>query len=243
MTTLIVHAHDESTACLSKIYEGIEDKIVIDGFIEESVLEDLIDRCSVVIMLGHGTPCGLIGHGGGCVIHSGLVPALQRKGKDKCIFIWCYAQRFVSEYKLEGLCSGMFISEVGEAAANEIIATQDQVDRSNNYFAELLGSMLSKGASFDECFQYVKAHYGQLALTCEVAAFNHKRWYYYDGRDDIGPTKTVFHRHTIEPSQEPHTLSNAIRCDRCETITSSYYCCRCCNWDICKECFTGTVAS
>jgi hypothetical protein len=243
MTTLIVHVHDESTVFLKKIYEGIEDKIVIDGYVAESELEGLIDQCSTIILLGHGAPCGLIGFEGGFVINSSLVPALQRKGKDKCIFIWCFAQSFVSQYKLEGLCSGMFISEIGEADANEITATQDQIDKSNNYFAELLGSQLSAGASFGDCFQFVKTHYGQLALKCKVAAFNHKRWYYYDGRADVGPTKTAFHHHVIEPSEGPRTLSSAVCCNLCEKATSSHYCCPRCKWDICKECFCGSGSS
>ena len=63
MKTLIIHPDDPSTDCLSKIYAPLTNKTVIRGGISKSVLPKLIEFHDRVLMLGHGSPYGLLNPG------------------------------------------------------------------------------------------------------------------------------------------------------------------------------------
>jgi hypothetical protein len=92
------------------------------------------------------------------------------------MFIWCNADKFVNRYELNGLYSGMFISEVGEAYSCGLPGTsQEVVDESNNTFAELLGSVINK--PLNEAYQYTKYYYERLAEVNTIAEYNAQRLY------------------------------------------------------------------
>lgn len=78
----------------------------------------LIESHDRVLMLGHGSPWGLLSTGqfpdaGLFIIDESMVLPLQNKTNS--VFIWCNADQFVQRHGLSGLNSGMFISEVLEA--------------------------------------------------------------------------------------------------------------------------------
>ena len=62
MKTLVIHPKDRTTEVLSKIYENHKEDwtIVTDYNISESKLKKLIKKHDRIIMLGHGTPMGLL---------------------------------------------------------------------------------------------------------------------------------------------------------------------------------------
>jgi hypothetical protein len=140
---------------------------------------DMIDEHDQVIMLGHGTPGGLLNVSG---FRSGMyiVDALVSEAlaaKDNSIFIWCNADQFVNRYKLKGMYSGMFISEVAEASYFKIYTDQNTVDRSNDMFAQLLGERLLVSDAMDEIHTSVGHQYRLLAETNDIARYNSDRWY------------------------------------------------------------------
>lgn len=118
MKTLIIHPKDPTTTFLSRIYARLKDKTIIKGGVSKSKIRDLIEVHDRVLLLGHGSPYGLLSQGqffeaGLYIVDVSMVPVL--KEKSNCMYIWCYADQFVHRHGLSGLCTGMFISELGEA--------------------------------------------------------------------------------------------------------------------------------
>ncbi len=130
MKTLVIHPSDETTDFLQEIYRD-KDWTISRGAESAFTLQGLIRDHERIIMLGHGTPQGLLGKTG-FVIDGGFVSALRTK---ECVCIWCNADQFVMTHGLKGLYTGMIISEVEEAKYLHIDATQEEVTNSNNRFA------------------------------------------------------------------------------------------------------------
>src|SRR5664280_434259 len=119
MKTLIIHPEDSTTDFLSQIYSSLANKTVVKGGISKSELRKLIESHDRVLMLGHGSPYGLINTGqfpdaGLFIIDDSM--ALTLKNKRDNVYIWCNADQFVRKHRLTGLNSGMFISEGMEAS-------------------------------------------------------------------------------------------------------------------------------
>jgi len=118
MRHLIIHPKDTSTDFLKPIYASIHDKTIINGGVRKNELRKLIKNHDRVIMLGHGTPIGLLAvnqflDAGSYIVDSSFSDLLSAKKEN--IFIWCYADQFVKRNGLIGFFSGMFISEFGES--------------------------------------------------------------------------------------------------------------------------------
>lgn len=113
MSTLILHPADKTTDFLKPIYSSISNKTVIWGGICKTQLRKLIENHDRVIMLGHGSPWGLLSVGqfplaGSYIIDYSMVELLSKKTHN--IFIWCHADQFVQRHGLHGFSSGMFVS-------------------------------------------------------------------------------------------------------------------------------------
>ena len=124
---LIVHPKEPTTQFLSHIYAPLQNKTVIDGGVTKSELRELIEIHDRVIMLGHGSPNGLMSVGqfpgaGFHIVDESMVELLKNKTNN--INIWCHADQFVQKHGLSGLCSGMFVSEIEE----EICYGFDDID-------------------------------------------------------------------------------------------------------------------
>lgn len=178
--TLIIHPEDPSTEFLTAIYENIQDKTVVTGGLYPHEIRDLIIDHDRVIMLGHGTPRGLMSVGrfpesGGYVINESHSRFLAQKENN--LYVWCYASSFVKAQKLKGFASGMFISEVMEAYACGLhIPTRKEVEDQNNFFCELVGKVVDRPAK--AIYDFVTEEYGELALYNQVADYNHKRLFF-----------------------------------------------------------------
>jgi hypothetical protein len=175
--TLIIHPEDRSTHFLSPIYANISNVTILRSGTKEQVNEE-ITKHDRIMMMGHGSPWGLFSVGrfigsNGYVIDHDTVELLRNKQN---VFIWCNADKFVNKHQLEGLYSGMFISEVGEAIYCGLPGTaQEVVDESNNTFANLLGSVINK--PLNEAYEYTKHYYDILAEVNPVALYNTNRLY------------------------------------------------------------------
>ena len=132
--TLVIHPKDKTTDCLSVIYAGKDWTVITDDVSWEEIEKQLLihDR---IIMLGHGTPIGLIGHGR-YIIDKKAVPFLINK---VCVFVWCNADYFVRAHKLKGLYTGMIISEVDEAIYCGVTDfTIKDIEESNEIFSDAI---------------------------------------------------------------------------------------------------------
>jgi hypothetical protein len=179
MSTLIIHPKDKTTDFLKPIYAPIHNKNVITGGINKTKLKKLIEIHDRIIMLGHGTPWGLLSVGqfpksGNYIIDYSIVELLSNM-KDN-IFIWCNADQFVIKNQLKGFYSGMFISELEEGFYyNFWDVEQKTIDDSNNRFAEIVSNYINE--SLDVLYENVIQEYGVLAETNLIAEFNLERLY------------------------------------------------------------------
>lgn len=177
MSTLIVHPKDPSTNFLKPIYEPIQDKTVITDGISKQKLRTLIEVHDKIIMLGHGSPYGLLSVGqfpkvGNYVIDWSMVDLLSVKKEN--IFIWCHADQFVKRNGLNGFYSGMFISEVSEAFSwGYFVANRNLIDESNERFASIVSKHIHQ--PLDELYENVIQEYGALGQSNQIAKFNMER--------------------------------------------------------------------
>lgn len=109
----------------------------------------------------------------------GSSTAKYLKEKENNIFIWCNADKYVLPNGLKGFFTGMFISEVSEAMYCGVkTATQDEVDESNNTFAEIMGQAISEELPTKQLHERVVAEYWKCAEHNQVARYNWERLYY-----------------------------------------------------------------
>ena len=181
MKTLVIHPDDRSTDFLKPIYTNIPDATVVTGGITLDEVDNLIRKHDRIIMLGHGSPSGLFAVGQfnseddyvSHVIDEITVSLLRDKIN---IAVWCNADQFMNKHNLNGLYSGMFISEVSEASYCGLPGIpQSTVNESNKAFAKWLGEVINQ--PLHEAFDYVKGNYIKLAGNNTVANYNAQRLY------------------------------------------------------------------
>ena len=128
-------------------------------------------------MLGHGSHYGLLSRGqfpdaGLYIVEDFMVSLL--KDKSNSIYIWCHADQFVQRNGLAGLCTGMFISELGEA---HYLGFEDidknLIDQSNERFSWIISQYINQ--PIEILYQKLLNEYGLLARTNIIAGFNHER--------------------------------------------------------------------
>lgn len=181
MKTLVIHPHDPTTDFLRPVYEHVPGKTVITGGVTREELSELIDCHERIMMLGHGSPAGLLSVGqfpgaGFFIVDHRLVPVLEKK--KNCVFIFCNADHFVEYYELDGFYSGMFISEVREAEMMGLSGiSQAMVDQSNAWFSLTAGRYINEADPESIC-ENVRREYGILTTTNPVAGYNHKRLFF-----------------------------------------------------------------
>jgi hypothetical protein len=180
MKNLIIHPEDTTTDFLSQIYAPLVNKTVVKGGIAKSELQALIESHDRILMLGHGSPYGLLNPGqfpdAGLFVIDGSM-TLSLKNRSNCIFIWCFADQFLGRYGLSGLCSGMFISEASEAGYYGFnIKDGDLIDQSNERFSWIISKYLNE--PIEILYQKLLHEYGLLARTNPIARFNLERLYF-----------------------------------------------------------------
>lgn len=175
MQTLIIHPQDKTTYFLKAVYSKLVSyTLIISG--SKNDVNRAILKHDRIFMLGHGTPYGLCSVGqfeDEYVVDESTVKLLRNK---KCIFIWCNADKFVAKHDLNGLFSGMFVSEVVEARLVGLPqVTQEVVDESNNFFAKVLGEGIERG--FYHAYHKMMNMYKLLSVNNSVAKYNVERLY------------------------------------------------------------------
>ena len=170
--TLVIHCEDRSTDMLSQIYKGRGWDVLRNGNIDENELRDLLNYHDRIIMLGHGTPSGLINkQGSGFVINRDYADILREKDTYA---IWCYSYEFA---KSIGIKPGYFWtsnipSEVGEEIAALGHAPLDKQEMLDNitYWAKLCAESIDmppreaikyikeRYTGTDDCSEYIRNH-------------------------------------------------------------------------------------
>lgn len=167
MKTLVIHPDDRSTDFLKVIYEGKGYDVVTDRGIGIRLLIEMVHNHDRIMMMGHGSPYGLLGMSN---IFMNPVFIDEIRQKD-CVCIWCNADMYVEREGIKGFYTGMFISEVGEAGYFRIDTTQEKIDYSNNLFVEKLREVIDSPNVLTE----IKSSY---IGDCPVINYNNERLYY-----------------------------------------------------------------
>lgn len=173
MKTLVIHPQDNTTKVLHIIYKDKKDWTIINHNTSTSKLRKLIKEHDRIIMMGHGTPHGLLGYNR-FVIDSSFVQLLREK--KQCVHIWCNADQFIKKYNLKGFTTGMIISEQQEADFCNVIATSEEIDYSITLFAESIKNSIE--LSSEEMCKKVITDYNSENNT-DVMKFNRDRIYFF----------------------------------------------------------------
>ena len=176
---IVIHANDLTTKVLSLLYEERKDcSLHIDESCTNSQVIHAVMDADNVMMLGHGNRFGLFstpdknGQYRRHLVDSGHVQFLRGKS---CIGIWCYANEFAKQYRLQGLYSGMIISEVHEAEENNIPATKEEIDAEMEKCVIRLRYWIEMGE-----LQNVPARMLELDDShSPLTEFNYKNLYFY----------------------------------------------------------------
>lgn len=176
MKTLVIHPNDRSTDFLKPIYANLKNTNIITGCISKKEVSKQIALHERIILLGHGTPDGLLNVGqfdcqDDFIVDDSDARALKNK-KDN-LYIWCHADQYVKKHKLNGLYSGMFVSELLEALLYNLPEDENLISISNNRFSEILGAAMNQ--PLYKTYEMLKNEYFKLTLNNSIAKYNYER--------------------------------------------------------------------
>lgn len=150
-SVLVIHPDDPSTEPLKKVYEGTNWMVINSPFASQEYIEHEVKQHENIIIMGHGTPFGLLNPmGGGYLVDSRMVNSL--KGKN-VIGIWCNANKFFEKFGLDGYSTGMVISEVSEASAFCYTITEEENKRQFDEFCEAAKNAVRANMRDDEAIK------------------------------------------------------------------------------------------
>ena len=116
---LVIHPEDSSTDMLQAVYFDKGYDVIRDPSISNEELVEQIRSHDKIIMLGHGTPDGLLAfdrknYGIRYLINDSHAELLRSK---ETYSMWCYSDMYFRRNGMKGFHSGMIISERAEACA------------------------------------------------------------------------------------------------------------------------------
>lgn len=177
MKTLVIHPNDRSTDFLKIIYEDKDYDVLTDfrnclSIGGKQRLLKTIEQYDRIIMMGHGTPSGLLnvfdGRFMGYVIDDMFAKVLAKK---ETISIWCNSDRYFVRNKIKGFHTGMIISEVREAAyvLGETPLDKEQTLNNMIAFSTIVRDCIEKTPN--EMKDYILEHYN---FKDKVTQYNRK---------------------------------------------------------------------
>lgn len=168
--TLVIHPSDRSTDFLKLIYKDKGYDVINDRNIVSDIVLKAIENHDRIIMLGHGTPHGLmytpINHSYGKLLAS-----------KETITIWCNSDMYALRHGLKGFHTGMIISEVGEAQYVLGCTPLDAKETLENMerFAKAVGECIEESPR--DMQKYILEHYTGDDM---VTQFNRSRIMVFD---------------------------------------------------------------
>lgn len=164
---LVIHPYDESTQFLDIIYKDKPYDVITNTTISKEVLKEIMKGYDKIIMLGHGTPSGLINSTwNGLFIDTTFEDIFREK---ETISIWCNSDRYFKPRNLKGFHTGMIISEVGEenVVLGHAPLNEEEIWENMVLFSKVVGECIEKTPK--EMQKYILKHYNG---TDEVSQFN-----------------------------------------------------------------------
>jgi hypothetical protein len=173
---------------LGKVYEGFENVKLFNSVEQHDEMVAAIaaaPREEPILLLGHGSPCGLYDMRAFDMMVTG-VDAELLKDRPNLIGIWCYASSYAAKHGLKGFFSGMFISEGGEAEVVGVDATEEEANAHAWDFAQRLGDLLRQGLPLEDV---AKELMDPKHITSELTHYNYTRLTYRPTGTEVLPTE------------------------------------------------------
>lgn len=167
---LVIHPDDRSTDFLKLIYKDKDYDVINDPRLSKDFIKEQIKKHDKIIMMGHGTPGGLMNTTlGGYLIDDSFAPLLKEK---ESISIWCNSDGFFKRFGIKGFHTGMVISETYEAEyiLGRCPFTKREMLDNMEYFATVVGKCIDKSPL--EMQEYILDNY---VGEDEVTKFNRSR--------------------------------------------------------------------
>lgn len=168
---LVIHPDDRSTDFLKLIYDGKGyDVINFKDAFKGDALKNHPDECrefvreqirlhDKIIMLGHGTPNGLLNpRVGGYIVDDSFADMLRDK---EVVSIWCYSDMFFKRNNIfnKQFHTGMIISEVLEQLLmlERVYLDYNQQLENMELFGKVVGECIEE--SPEKMKEYILSHY------------------------------------------------------------------------------------
>lgn len=164
---LVIHPDDRSTDFLKLIYDGkgydvvnfsIEELKCHPGWCKDYAME-MIEKHDKIILLGHGTPGGLLNpRVGGYIVDDSFADILKEK---EVVSIWCYSDMFFKGNNIfnNQLHTGMIISEVLEQlmVLGRVYLNYEEQLKNMELFGKVVGECIEK--SPEEMKEHILKYY------------------------------------------------------------------------------------
>ncbi len=179
------------TATFSKLYEGLEDLILLYNPTREEVDKVLNEKPNEKLMLfGHGDSRGLFSAdfiGGEYIIDKVTVPLLQKRG---VIGIWCYASEFARMNNLRGFFTYMFISNLAESLLCGCnIHEENVIFKENKLFSLKINELIKNNVPMEEWQEIL---YKNANTDLDFVEFNYSNLSYFDGVNNFVPRSPLY---------------------------------------------------
>jgi len=143
-SVLVIHPKDPTTEFLTHCYEGKGYDVIRDCLTPKEEIINQIQNHDKIIMMGHGTPAGLLNpKTWGYIIDPNDADLLSTK---ETISIWCNSDSYFRRYNIPGFHTGMIISETSEEAyvlGHIPVNKKDLLDNMNR-FATIIGECIEE---------------------------------------------------------------------------------------------------
>ena len=176
---IVVHIDNNSpdAAILTRIYDGLDNITVCYNRSKSNIKRLLrITSNEPVMLLGHGSPGGLLNIGqNGFAVGSEHVQWLRNR---PVIGIFCYASEFADRYNLHGFFTSMFISNMEEAVIEqrEQGATDENIAYQQALFCDRIRGLITDNTPLE---QWPSILQSQADLSLPFVRFNYEALTYY----------------------------------------------------------------
>lgn len=176
---IVIHIDNGSpdAEVLSRIYEGLDNVTVYRNRSKSNNKRILrITGDEPVMLLGHGTPGGLLNVSqNGFAVGAEHVEWLRNR---PVIGIFCYASEFADRYNLHGFFTSMFISNMEEALFEQRYenATDENISEQQILFCDRIRELILNNTQLE---QWPAILQSQADLSLPFVRFNYEALTYY----------------------------------------------------------------
>ena len=177
---IVIHIDNGSpdATMLSCIYKGLDNITLCYNSSKNNIKRILrITGDEPVMLLGHGTPQGLLNVSqNGFAVGSEHIECLRNR---TVIGIFCYASDFADRYGLHGFFTSMFISNMEEAVIlqRDADCTEEDIASQQRLFCDMIRTLLVDRIPMK---QWPSILQGQADLSIPFVRFNYEALTYYD---------------------------------------------------------------